>query len=205
MKSLVLFLVACVAEREGVQFGEEKVEDPPNCEPVETPITPDEPTLELLDSLPLQATVTPAWDDGSDGTLTVDLTWASLRERTWVLVPEVESCPPDGLIFDLQGQIGSESGLLDEEVLFEDVLLVATEGGEAHISISPEDVGGSLDADAIAVEELGDIDRNVSVSVDLALVPGAPSHGEVSVFAGPDYDGPPASPDETIQREIAVW
>jgi hypothetical protein len=205
MKILLLSLVACVPVREGVQIGEEKVQDPPSCEPVETEVTPDAPTQGLLDSLPLQAVVTPTWDDGSDSALTIELAWESLRERAWVLAPGVESCPPDGLIFDLRGQIGSDGGLIDEEVLFEDVLLVPAEGGEAHVSIAPEEVGGSLDADAIAVEELGDIDRIVQVSVELALVPDAPSHGEIGVYAWPDYEGPPADPDETIQRVIAIW
>ncbi|MEQ1505222.1 MAG: hypothetical protein ABMB14_23515 [Myxococcota bacterium] len=216
MRWIALATVAgcVVGPREGVQIGEENVEDDEPCVFDDQAVGPDDVVFAsgetagaVVAAMPLAAEVAPVWFDGGSATLSIAL---AATADPWVLRTATldhgeGSCPAPELRITVAGTVASSDGLLAEDVVFTDVTLTPDEVRPASVQLLPGEIAGALDADALAVDLLGDVERSAVVDLTVELGAGAAAHGALTLAAWPTAGEAPASPDETRTLDLAIW
>jgi hypothetical protein len=214
MRTMALaLLVGCAGVREGVQIGDENIAQDPPCDVTERVVAVDEPVLDgasaadLLATLPLAGTASPAWTDGGDATIAVDLAWdggeVTLVEST--PTREGETCAGRSLRLGVEGTVVSSDKLVDEGVAAE-IGLWTDGGGSVDVRIPAAEVGGTLDVDAL-LDPLIDGDFTATLEVLVHLSPGEGAHGALVALGCPV---PPAGasddePCSLVEHDVAVW
>jgi hypothetical protein len=162
---------------------------------------------DVLATLPLVATASPAWYDGAVRELTVDLAYDGGAVTLVTATPREagDVCPDPAVALGVAGMVTSEDGLVDESVAW-DITVRPGEGPSPSQWIPAVQVGGTIDADAIAEPLLGGADpRTVILEVLIHLVPDDAPHGVITVIGWPGASEQPTNAVEVVESTIALW